>query len=96
MFRKISFYLTFVFVTLIMSVSLFAAEIILNITGMTWPSTWPVRVKRVLEELDGVKKARVSFERKEAVVKFNEKKVNARKMIDALVSEGYGGSLKKK
>ncbi len=35
MFRKISFYLTFVFVTLIMSVSLFAAEIILNITGMT-------------------------------------------------------------
>tara|TARA_B100001123_G_C14460885_1_gene690452 strand:+ start:389 stop:520 length:132 start_codon:yes stop_codon:yes gene_type:complete len=43
-----------------------------------------------------VKKARVSFERKEAVVKFNEKKVNARKMIDALVSEGYGGSLKKK
>tara|TARA_A100001037_G_scaffold306860_1_gene357460 strand:- start:5991 stop:6122 length:132 start_codon:yes stop_codon:yes gene_type:complete len=43
-----------------------------------------------------VKKARVSFQLKEAIVEFNEKKVNARKMIDALVSEGYGGSLKKR
>tara|TARA_Y100000590_G_scaffold164064_1_gene187997 strand:+ start:276 stop:407 length:132 start_codon:yes stop_codon:yes gene_type:complete len=43
-----------------------------------------------------VKKARVSFQLEEAIVEFNEKKVNARKMIDALVSEGYGGSLKKR
>gem|GEM_PF-3126858 len=35
MMKRISFYLTFIFVTLAMSVSLFAAEIILNITGMT-------------------------------------------------------------
>jgi copper chaperone CopZ len=42
-----------------------------------------------------VKKARVSFQRKEALVEFNEKKVNVKKMIDALNSEGYGGSLKK-
>jgi len=30
------------------------------------------------------------------VVDFNEKKINVKKMIDALVAEGYGGSLKKK
>jgi|TARA_Y100000814_G_C11991329_1_gene285211 copper chaperone CopZ len=42
-----------------------------------------------------VKKARVSFKLKEATVEFDEKKVTARKMIDALISEGYGGSLKK-
>ena len=79
-----------------MSVSLFAAELILNITGMTWPSSCPTRVKRVLEELDGVKKARVSFQLKEAVVDFNEKKINVKKMIGALIAEGFGGSLKKK
>lgn len=95
MFQRISFYLTFIVVTLAMSVSLFAAELVLNITGMTWPATWPVTVRRVLVELDGVKKARVSFQRKEALVEFNEKKVNVKKMIDALNSEGYGGSLKK-
>ena len=78
MMKRISFYLTFIFVTLAMSVSLFAAEIILNITGMTWPSSWPVKVKGVLEELDGVKKARVSFQLKEAIVEFNEKKVKRR------------------
>ncbi len=95
MLKRILFYFTFVIITLAMSVSLFAAEIILNITGMTWPASWPVRVRRVLEELDGVKKARVSFKLKEATVEFDEKKVTARKMIDALISEGYGGSLKK-
>ena len=96
MFKRISFYLIFIVVTLAMSVSLFAAELVLNITGMTWPSSWPVSVRRVLEELDGVKKARVSFQLKEAIVEFNKKKVNVKKMIDALNSEGYGGSLKKK
>ena len=72
MFKRISFYLIFIVVTLAMSVSLFAAELVLNITGMTWPSSWPVSVRRVLEELDGVKKARVSFQLKEAIVEFNK------------------------
>ncbi len=35
MLKRILFYFTFVVITLAMSVSLFAAEIILNITGMT-------------------------------------------------------------
>lgn len=96
MFKRTSFYFTFFVVTMAMSASLFAAELVLNITGMTWPSSWPVRVRRVLEELDGVKNARVSFQLKEAIVEFNKKKVNAKKMIDTLNSEGYGGSLKKK
>lgn len=35
MFKRTSFYFTFFVVTMAMSASLFAAELVLNITGMT-------------------------------------------------------------
>jgi periplasmic mercuric ion binding protein len=46
-------------------------------------------VRRALEGLDGVKKAEVSFDKKEAVVYFEEEKANVKEMIQAVGKAGF-------
>jgi len=46
-------------------------------------------VRRALEGLKGVKKAEVSFEKKAAVVHFEQGKTDVKAMIDAVAKAGF-------
>ncbi|RMF88739.1 MAG: heavy-metal-associated domain-containing protein [Nitrospinota bacterium] len=50
-------------------------------------------VRRALEGLDGVKKAKVSFTRGEARVTYDPKKVSVEQMIAAVQRAGFGASM---
>jgi copper chaperone CopZ len=47
-------------------------------------------VQLVLERLDGVAEAKVSFEEKRAVVTYQPNKVTVQQMIEAVTRSGFG------
>jgi mercuric ion binding protein len=51
-------------------------------------------VKRALEGLPGVSRADVSFQKKEAVVRFEASQVSVEKMIEAVQRAGYRATVK--
>ena len=64
-------------------------QVTLEVTGMTCQGC--VRsVKRVLEALPGVQEVNVSLERNEAVVACDPARVDAQRMVQAVVAAGYG------
>lgn len=54
----------------------------------------PVTVKKALQKVDGVSKAEVSFERKEAVVTFDDTKTNEQELVKATERVGFPSSIK--
>lgn len=49
----------------------------------------PITVKKALTRIQGVTKAEVSFEHKQAVVTFEDSLINAGKLIEATINAGY-------
>lgn len=64
----------------------------LNIDGMSCGGCVK-SVTRILADIDGVAKAEVSLENKNAVIEFDPAKTNATALIDALEDGGYDAAL---
>lgn len=54
----------------------------------------PITVRKALEKVPGVEKAEISFERKEAIVTFDDAKTDVAALLDATKNAGYPSSLK--
>ena len=60
----------------------------LEVPGMTC-SAWPITVRKALKDGSGVEKAAVTFEPREAVVTFDDKKTSVDKLREATKNAGY-------
>ena len=66
--------------------------LMLNIDGMSCGGCVK-SVTRILADIDGVAKAEVSLENKNAVIEFDPATTNASALIDALEDGGYDAAL---
>ena len=64
----------------------------LSVPGMTCAAC-PITIKKALTEVDGVTEAEVSFDKKEAVVTFDDTKTNVSALIGATTNAGYPSHL---
>lgn len=60
----------------------------LKVSGMTCAAC-PITVKKALEKVPGVTKIAVSFEKKQAVVTFDDAKTNTDTLVKATKDAGY-------
>lgn len=67
--------------------------ITLNVSNMTCV-TCPLTVKLALTKVEGVSKAAVDFDKKEAVVTFDDAKTNVAALIKATTDAGYPSAVK--
>lgn len=56
----------------------------------------PITVKKALNKVDGVATTEVNYERKEAVVSFDDAKTNVETLIKATTEAGYPSTVKAK
>jgi copper chaperone CopZ len=62
-------------------------KMILKIHGMTCGKC-PVKIEKALDKLEGIKKARASYRKHQAVVIFDEKKVTVDKLKEVIAKAG--------
>ena len=65
----------------------------LSVPGMTCAAC-PITVKKALTKVDGVQKAEVSYEKREAVVTFDDAKTIAEALTKATENAGYPATVK--
>jgi len=65
----------------------------LSVPGM-YCAVCPITVKKALVKVPGVSKAVVSFEKKEAVVTFDDAKTSVKALEDATFEAGYESTVK--
>lgn len=86
--------LALVFAAGLSSMAMAAVQTVtLDVPGMTC-SSCPITVKMALSKVDGVQQVKASFEKREAVVTFDDKKTSAEKLILASGNAGYPVTLK--
>ena len=66
----------------------------LSVPGMTCAAC-PITVKHALSKVEGVSKAEVSFEKRTAVVTFDNAKTSVQKLAKATEDAGYPSSVKR-
>lgn len=66
----------------------------LSVPGMTCAAC-PFTVKKALSKVEGVSKADVTFEKREAVVTFDDAKTSVQKLAKATEDAGYPSSVKR-
>ncbi len=66
----------------------------LSVPGMTCPAC-PFTVKRALSKVEGVSKIDVAFEKREAIVTFDDSKTNIQKLTKATEDAGYPSSVER-
>lgn len=66
----------------------------LSVPGMTCAAC-PITVKKALSTVAGVEKAEVNFEKREAVVTFDDSKTNAQALTKATENAGYPSTVRK-
>lgn len=66
----------------------------LSVPGMTC-DTCPITVKLALGKVEGVEKTEVSFEKKEAVVTFDDAKTKVEALREATKNAGYPSTVKR-
>lgn len=94
--EKIVSFLVVPFLGLVLfSSSAFAAvqTVTLSVPDM-YCAACPITVKKALQKVAGVSKVQVSFEKKEAVVMFDDTKTTIKKLQDATPNAGYPSVLK--
>lgn len=64
----------------------------LPVPGMTC-APCPITVKKALTRVDGVQQVEVSYEKREAVVTFDDAKANVQKLTKATSDAGYPSSV---
>lgn len=65
----------------------------LTVSNMTCAAC-PITVKQALTKVDGVSKAAIDFDKKEAVVTFDDAKTSAAALIKATTDAGYPSTVK--
>lgn len=65
----------------------------LAVPGMTC-SSCPITVKKAISKVQGVSKIKVGFEKREAVVTFDDAKTSIQKLTAATENAGYPSTLK--
>jgi len=60
----------------------------LDVPGMTCP-TCPITIKKALNKVQGVSKVDVSYEKKQAVVTFDDTKTDTKALVQATTNAGY-------
>jgi len=65
----------------------------LTVSNMTC-ATCPITVKQALTKVEGVSKAAVDFDKKQAVVTFDDARTNAAALIKATTEAGYPSTVK--
>jgi periplasmic mercuric ion binding protein len=65
----------------------------LAVPGMTCAAC-PITVKKALTNVEGVQNVEVSFEKREAVVTFDDAKTSTQKLTQATENAGYSSSVK--
>ncbi|MFC5301801.1 mercury resistance system periplasmic binding protein MerP [Azospira restricta] len=65
----------------------------LSVPGMTCAAC-PITVKKALSKVEGVSQVGVSFEKREAVVTFDDAKTDVQKLTKATEDAGYPSSIK--
>ena len=66
----------------------------LSVPGMTCAAC-PITVKQAITRVEGVSKTSVSFDRREAVVTFDDAKTTVQKLTEASANAGYPATVKK-
>ena len=66
----------------------------LDVPGMTC-SACPFTVKKAISKVDGVSKVDVSYERRQAVVTFDDARASAQKLTQATENAGYPSTVKR-
>ncbi len=66
----------------------------LSVPGMTCAAC-PITVKKAIARVEGVSKTSVSFDKREAVVTFDDTKATAQKLTEACANAGYPATVKK-
>ena len=66
----------------------------LAVPGMTCAAC-PITVKQAISKVDGVNKVNVSFDKREAVVTFDDAKASVPKLTQATENAGYPSSVKR-
>lgn len=65
----------------------------LDVPGMTC-SSCPITVKKALTKVDGVQQVKASFEKREAVVTYEDTKTSVEKLSLASTNAGYPATVK--
>ena len=86
----------FAFLALSAAAPLWAATqtVTLTVPGMTCAAC-PITVKQAISKVDGVNKVNVSFDKREAVVTFDDAKASVPKLTQATENAGYPSSVKR-
>lgn len=71
-----------------------AQTVTLSVPGMTCAAC-PITVKKALSKVEGVSKTDVTFEKREAVVTFDDSKTTIQKLTKATEDAGYPSSVKR-
>ena len=66
----------------------------LSVPGMTCAAC-PITVKKAISKVEGVSKTDVSFDKREAIVTFDDTKTNVQKLTKATEDAGYPSSVKR-
>ena len=66
----------------------------LSVPGMTCAAC-PITVKKALSKVEGVNQVDVSFDKREAVVTFDDAKTTVQKLTQATTNAGYPSSIKR-
>ena len=79
-----------------LSVPVWAAtrSVTLSVPGMSCAAC-PITVKKALTKVEGVEKVSVSFEKKEAVVTYDDAKTNVKALTNATKDAGYPSTAKR-
>jgi periplasmic mercuric ion binding protein len=81
-----------VLTTLGTSVWAASKTVTLSVPGMTCAAC-PITIKKALSEVEGVTDIEVSFERKDAIVTFDDTKTSVSALIEATTNAGYPSHL---
>lgn len=84
---------TFTLVAAISPVYGATQKITLTVPGMTCAAC-PITVKKAIFKVDGVSKVDVVFEKREAVVIFDDTKTSVQKLIQSTTDAGYSSTIK--
>ena len=66
----------------------------LSVSGMTCAAC-PITVKKALSKVEGVRQVDVAFEKREAVVTFDDAKANVQQLTKATENAGYPSTVKR-
>lgn len=85
----------FIFALMLTALSAMAARqhIVLNLPTMNCPMC-PITVKKALNKIDGVASVEINYQKKEAVITFDDEKTSIASLIDATTNAGFPASVR--